>query len=183
MMIGVALMVLGVCAPSMLSAVDEPLQKTAPPPSNRGELVRTAIKIVELRRTGEWDYSVRVDVDSESRNLQTLIFVQDHKSRQFGLAYDRTPKTFPPGFPFVESSRPGGLIWRSEFSSVFKHPSIKVFAVVAEIGGNARVDRKKEFDSLRYLPFMQETEIEGVLQLLANFQWRPQGYTFLDAPY
>ena len=44
----------------------------------------------------------------------------------------------PPGFPFVIGSRPGGLVWASEFGSVWKHQSIRVFAVVAEIGENAR---------------------------------------------
>jgi hypothetical protein len=176
----VAFTIGAVCAP-MLGAQDKPLPK---PGAGRGavQLVRTPIEIVELRRTGELDYFVRVDVDSESQDLQTLIFLQDLKTYRFGLAFDSTHKSDPPGFPFVTGSRPGGLIWASEFSSIWKHPSIKVFAVVAQVSESARWDRAKEFESLRYLPFQYETKIEGVLQVLATFRWRPQGFTSLDAP-
>ena len=65
---------------------------------------------------------------------------------------------------------------------MWKHSSIRVFAVVAEISENARWDRTKEFESLRYLPFGYETKIEGVLQVLSTFRWRPRGFTSLDAP-
>jgi hypothetical protein len=179
-LIGVALAIGAVVAPSMLGAQDQIGPKAL---SNRSlQLTRTSIQIVELRRIGEFDYFVRVDVASGNKDLQTLIFVQDQKSNRFGLANDRTGKSVPRGFPFVIGSRPGGVVWASEFGSVWKHQSIRVFAVVAEIGGNARWDRKKEFESLRYLPFDQETKIEGALRMLADYGWRPQGYTFLDAP-
>jgi hypothetical protein len=180
-LICLALTIGAVCAPVMLGAQDHPFpQATAP--GRGGQLVRTPIEIVELRRIGELDYFVRVDVDSSSKDLQTLIFVQDLKSNRFGLAFDRTAKSEPPGFPFVIGPRPGGLIWASEFSSMWKHSSIRVFAVVAEISENARWDRTKEFESLRYLPFGYETKIEGVLQVLSTFRWRPRGFTSLDAP-
>jgi len=180
-LICLALTIGAVCAPSMLGAQDKPYPKPGGP-GRGGQLIRTPIEIVELRRIGELDYFVRVDVDSESNELQTLIFVQDLKSGRFGLAFDSTRKSTPPGFPFVIDARPGGRIWASEFSSVWKHPSIRVFAVVAAISESAGWDRTKEFESLRYLPFGYETKIEGVLQVLATYRWRPQGFTSLDAP-
>jgi hypothetical protein len=175
----IALATVVICAGPMAGAQDKPL-----PRGGRGstQLVRTAIEIVELRRTGDLDYSVRVDVDSDSKDLQTLIFLQDINTGRFGLAFDRTRKSEPPGFPYVAGSRPGVLTWASEFSSVWKHPSIRVFAVVAQISEGARVDRVKEFESLRYLPYTYETKIEGVLQVLDTFRWRPRGFTSLDAP-
>jgi hypothetical protein len=181
LLLGLALTFAGLVSSAMVGA------QTKPKPgiqSGRGaQLVKTPIEILELRRIGPLEFLARIDVGSENKDLQTLIFVQDRKSDRFGLASDRTGKSRPPGFPFVTGSRPGGVEWTSEFSSLWKHPSIKVFAVVAAISDNARFDRDKEFDSLRYVPFSEAVKIEDVLRMLADFKWRPQGYTFLDAPY
>lgn len=156
------------------------------PSGRRGaarEAAATRVEIIELRQLRGLDYQVRVGVSGEASELQLLIFAQDLTSGRFGLAVDTIGKSRPPGFPYVSGSNGWMSEWMSVFTSAWGHPSIRVFAIACELGPRARWDRDREFRSLRDLPFGEVTNIHNVLQILADYQWRPVGYTFLDAPH
>ena len=54
-----------------------------------------------------------------------------------------------------------------------------VFAVACELGERAGWDRARDLGALSYLPFGEASSIDQVLRILAEFDWRPIGYTYV----
>jgi len=139
---------------------------------------RVRIEVLELRPLRDPSFAIRVGLSGliGGRPLQVLIFTQDEKSGSFRLAIDQGAKG-PPRLPKLSSAAESTAEWTTTFVMPFGRPT--VYAVACEVSDRAKGDWARELGALSRLPYGEATSIDQVLRLLAEFDWRPVGYTYV----
>ncbi|HEY6360166.1 MAG TPA: hypothetical protein VIX63_03640 [Vicinamibacterales bacterium] len=165
---------------AMLAAQGKP---TFPQGGRASQAANVRVEIVQLRKLPGPAYEVRVRLTgwAGNRQPQVLLFVQEQKGRRFFLAADRDANGRPL-FPTRSKLDPpveATSEWTSKFSSPVGDAPVRVLAVACIPGARASLYPEKEADAFKYLPFGEAATEEQLFRILAEFDWRPVGYTDL----